>query len=81
MWTADQLKTLSREIAGDRFISRDSSREAITQFSTITTMTTSGPSTPRRECEDNIKMGLQEVGWGAWTGLRWFMIGTGGGLL
>jgi hypothetical protein len=24
---------------------------------------------PRRRREDNIKMDLQEVGWGAWTGL------------
>jgi hypothetical protein len=31
--------------------------------------------------EDNIKMDLQEVGWGAWTGLIWLGIGTGGGLL
>jgi hypothetical protein len=31
---------------------------------------------------DNIKMDLQEVGWkGAWTGLIWLRIGTGGGLL
>jgi hypothetical protein len=28
--------------------------------------------------EDNIKMDLQEVGWGAWTGLIWLMIGTSG---
>jgi hypothetical protein len=27
--------------------------------------------------EDNIKMVLQEVGWGAWTGLIWLRIGTG----
>jgi hypothetical protein len=31
--------------------------------------------------EDNIKMDLQEVGWGAWTGLIWLRIGTGGGVL
>jgi hypothetical protein len=31
--------------------------------------------------DDNIKMDLQEVGWGAWTGLSWLSIGTGGGLL
>jgi hypothetical protein len=33
--------------------------------------------------EDNIKMDLQEVGWGggARTGLIWLRIGTGGGLL
>jgi hypothetical protein len=36
---------------------------------------------PRRRCEDKIKMDLQEVGWGAWTGLIWLRIGTGGGLL
>jgi hypothetical protein len=35
----------------------------------------------RRRWEDNIKMGLQEVRWGAWTGLIWLRIGTGGGLL
>jgi hypothetical protein len=26
-------------------------------------------------------MDIQEVGWGAWTGLIWLGIGTGGGLL
>jgi hypothetical protein len=26
-------------------------------------------------------MYLQEVGWGAWTGLLWMRIGTGGRLL
>jgi hypothetical protein len=36
---------------------------------------------PRRRWEHNIKMDLQEVGWGAWTGLIWLRIGTGGGLL
>jgi hypothetical protein len=36
---------------------------------------------PRRRWEDNIKMDIQEVGWGAWTGLIWFRIGTDGGLL
>jgi hypothetical protein len=36
---------------------------------------------PRRRWEDNIKMDLQEVGWGAWTGLIWLRLGTGGGLL
>jgi hypothetical protein len=36
---------------------------------------------PRRRWDDNIKMDLEEVGWGAWTGLIWLRIGTGGGLL
>jgi hypothetical protein len=37
---------------------------------------------PRRRWEDDIKMDLQEVGLGgAWTGLIWLRIGTGGGLL
>jgi hypothetical protein len=36
---------------------------------------------PRRRWEDNIKMDIQEVGWGAWIGLIWLRIGTGGGLL
>jgi hypothetical protein len=36
---------------------------------------------PRRRWEDNIKMDLQEEGWGAWTGLIWLRIGTGIGLL
>jgi hypothetical protein len=36
---------------------------------------------PRRRWEDNIKMDLREVGWGAQTGLMWLRIGTGGGLL
>jgi hypothetical protein len=36
---------------------------------------------PRHRWENNIKMDLQEVGWGAWTGLIWLRIETGGGLL
>jgi hypothetical protein len=35
----------------------------------------------RLRWEGNIKMDLQEVGWGAWTGLIWLRIGTGGGHL
>ena len=31
--------------------------------------------------DDNIKMDLQEVGWGAWTVLIWFRTETGGGHL
>jgi len=34
---------------------------------------------PRHRWEDNIKMDLQEVGCGVWTGLRWLRIGTCGG--
>jgi hypothetical protein len=30
---------------------------------------------------NDIKMDLQEVGWGTWTGSMWLRIGTGGGLL
>jgi len=33
---------------------------------------------PRHRWEDNIKMDLQEVGCGLWTGLSWLRIGTGG---
>jgi hypothetical protein len=36
---------------------------------------------PRHKWEDDITMDLQEVGWGAWTGLIWLRIGTGGRLL
>jgi hypothetical protein len=36
---------------------------------------------PRHTWEDNIKMDLQEVGWGSWTGLIWLRKGIGGGLL
>ena len=36
---------------------------------------------PRDMWEDNIKVDLQEVGWGAWTGLIWLGTGTGGGNL
>jgi hypothetical protein len=32
----------------------------------------------KRRWEDNIKMDLQEVGCGAWTGLGWLKIETGG---
>jgi hypothetical protein len=34
---------------------------------------------PRHRWEDNIKMYLQEVGCGVWTGLGWLRIETGGG--
>jgi hypothetical protein len=33
---------------------------------------------PRLRWEDNVKMDLQEMGWGAWSGLSWFRIKTGG---
>jgi hypothetical protein len=36
---------------------------------------------PRRKWEDNIKMDVQEVYVGKWTGLIWLRIGTGGGYL
>ena len=37
---------------------------------------------PRHRWKDNIKMDLQEVGWGGvWTGSCWHRIGTGGGHL
>jgi hypothetical protein len=36
---------------------------------------------PRRRWEDNIKMDIQEVGLGPWTGSSWLRIGTGGGNL
>jgi len=36
---------------------------------------------PGHRWEENIKMGLQKVGWGEWTGLIWLRIGTGGGYL
>jgi len=36
---------------------------------------------PRHRWEDNIKMYLQDVGVGVWTGSSWLRIGTGGGHL
>ena len=36
---------------------------------------------PRRSREYNIKLDLQEVGCGLWTGSSWLRIGTGGGHL
>jgi hypothetical protein len=36
---------------------------------------------PRRSWEDNMTMDLQEIFWRAGTGLIWFRIGTGSGLL
>ena len=35
----------------------------------------------RRRWENNIRMDLQEFGWGAWTGLIWLRTGMGDGLL
>jgi hypothetical protein len=34
-----------------------------------------------RRCEDNIKIDVEEVGWGTWNGLIRLGIRTGGGLL
>jgi hypothetical protein len=36
---------------------------------------------PRLRWKDNIKVDLQEVGWGCMVGSSWFKIGTGGGHL
>ena len=36
---------------------------------------------PGHKGENNIELYLQEVRWGAWTGLIWLRIGTGGGHL
>ena len=36
---------------------------------------------PGRKWEDNVKLYLQEMGGGIWSGLIWLRIGTGGGLL
>jgi hypothetical protein len=36
---------------------------------------------PRQRWEDNIKVDLQEVGWGAWTELIWLRVEIGDGLL
>ena len=36
---------------------------------------------PRRGWEGNIKMDLQEMEWGAWTGLIWLRMRTGDGYL
>jgi hypothetical protein len=36
---------------------------------------------PRRRWEVNIKVDLQEVGCGVWTGMSWLRIETGGGHL
>ena len=36
---------------------------------------------PRRRWVGNIRMDLQEVGLGMWTGLGWPRMGTGGGRL
>ena len=35
----------------------------------------------RRRWEDNIKMDLQKMVYGVWTGLIWLRTGTGDGLL
>jgi len=35
----------------------------------------------RPRWEGSINMDLQEVRWGAWTGIIWLRVGTGGGYL
>jgi len=37
--------------------------------------------TPRRRCENNIKLDLQELGRGAWRGSTWLRTGTSSGHL
>jgi len=32
---------------------------------------------PRHRREDNIKINIEKMGWGMWTGLIWLRIGTG----
>jgi hypothetical protein len=36
---------------------------------------------PRRRWEDRVRMNLEKIGWGKWSGFNWHRIGTGGGLL
>jgi len=36
---------------------------------------------PRQRWKDNIKMDIQEVGFGVWTGSSWLRVGTVGGHL
>jgi hypothetical protein len=36
---------------------------------------------PRRRWDDGIRMDLEEIGWGVWSGFTWLSIGTVGGLL
>jgi hypothetical protein len=36
---------------------------------------------PRRRWEGNVKIDLQVVGWGSWTGLSYLRIQTGGVIL
>jgi hypothetical protein len=36
---------------------------------------------PRRRWENGIRMDLEEIGWGVWSGFTWRRIGTVGGLL
>jgi hypothetical protein len=36
---------------------------------------------PRRRWEDGIRMDLEEIGWGVWSGFTWLRIGNVGELL
>jgi hypothetical protein len=36
---------------------------------------------PRRKWEDNIKVDVQEIGFGAWTSFIWLTVAIGGGML
>jgi hypothetical protein len=36
---------------------------------------------PRRRWEDGIRMYLEDIVWGVWSGFTWLRIGTVGGLL
>jgi hypothetical protein len=36
---------------------------------------------PRRRWEDGIRMDLRTIGWGAWIGFDWLIIGTVGEIM
>ena len=57
------------------------SREANTGFGSGNPKDRGDFERPRRRCEYNIKVYVQEMGWGAWTGLIRLKTGTGGGIL
>ena len=71
----------SRRMRGARHVARMGDRRGAYRVSTGKREGEGTLGRSRRRSEDNIKLDLQEVGRGAWTGLIWLRIRIGGGLL
>jgi hypothetical protein len=68
----------SRKIRWAEYVARVGERRAAYGFLVGNTYGKGPLGRPRHKWENNIKINIQEVGLGKWTGLIWLRIGTGG---